>query len=102
MSAFSRFRDTWNGLQIGDELHVIPAAQQLRRLFGNRPTDLRHQPTAGPQDSVRLGDQSSDHFGSVDSRKYSVAWLKLANFELHFVRFRFPHVGRIGNNEIKR
>jgi len=48
-----------------------------------------------------LRDQAFDDFQSRGSGENSVARFELADFELHFICFRFANVGRIGHHEIE-
>ena len=50
---------------------------------------------------MRLGDEPFDYFQSRVARKNRPTRLEFADFKLHLVFFRFAHVGRVGNYNVK-
>ena len=67
----------------------------------DRAADFHHQPSAGTQRRIRLRQQSHDDLDSGWPAKHGAARLKLTNFELHLIFFRFAYVGRIGYDEVQ-
>src|SRR5205085_1201421 len=89
---FSRSNDSWNSLQIGFCLNLRPACKVALYLFFNGVSDLGHEPTAGFECFVGLGNQASIDVHSFPTGKHGDFWFELAHLFLDFVGLRFSYI----------
>src|SRR6478752_6542309 len=92
---FPRRHDPGNALKIGGHLNILPARQQLPDFCFLGKADLRHEPAAGAEALMRLGNQPAVDLHAFLAGEDGDFRLEFAHLFLHLVGLGFADVRRI-------
>ncbi len=98
---FLRQSDAGDGLQIGNDAHLIPVREKLLNLTGDGAADFQNEPSTRTQGRSSLRNKPRNDLKPRRSGKDRGTRFKLADFQLDLILFRFPNLRWVGDDKIQ-